>query len=628
MRAARLLPLALAAAPACNRQQAFLGNFNGPEAAAIVFPGEHSPFDEPVAFIANTRQGTLVPLDLKHATPLGDQAAAPWLAPRKVATGDVRQLGPVAVFAEDARRVTTFVSDLRHGVLVEAPYIEDLNTIGEPQPPVLAASTPLFTDADASGGSATLDGLELRHGYTTTEDWTLTFDGEAWRVEGTRSGRQADDALPGEWYTSDNREVTFTINGAATAGDTLTFTTDVGIVEHDLGGAVTVLSEIPGTRLFLVGTVDVESGAARLLTWDPATRLAVGSLSLPDGAQPWRITWDDAGTAYLADAALPLVWVLTVDRTDPASLAATTLDMPAPLGALAWVGDPGEPLFGDVPYNHLFVAPIGANRLDVLDLDTLTFLDANPSDGRPGGIDLRSPIVGLSASERPVRLEQESIDGARVDSKVVMVTTFDGFVRIAEGGTGCLATDEVGPRVVAAQNGDDVGFTDVGSPSNPTLYVDPDTSRPVSFPACGGIVRNGEQWTLTFDGATNTWEVEGTLSGLQANRARADRRYLSDNGALSFLILEGAAGSTDGDSFTFTVEDGVLRMGDALRAGAADSTPFELPAPPIVFTMEAGPTGGGWDVDRRQTHAIVPVTNSDIVVRIRVQGWSLEVVYE
>ena len=54
----------------------------------------------------------------------------------------------------------------------------------------------------------------------------------------------------------------------------------------------------------------------------------------------------------------------------------------------------------------------------------------------------------------------------------------------------------------------------------------------------------------------------------------------------------------------------------------------ELPAAPVLFEYTAGPTGGGWDPVDRRTFALLPVTNSDFTVRVRLEAWSVEAIWE
>jgi len=145
---------------------------------------------------------------------------------------------------------------------------------------------------------------------------------------------------------------------------------------------------------------------------------------------------------------------------------------------------------------------------------------------------------------------------------------------------------------------------------------------------CGGVAL-GESWTVTYQGATLDWSVEGTLSGLQAARARSDERYLSDDGAISFVIASGARPATDGDSFTFTIDRGlsVVRCSDVDGDSACgtNDTAWDFPGRPATFETLNGPVGGGWDaVDRRQ-YGLLPVTLSDLVARVRLEAGDADV---
>ena len=86
-------------------------SFDGPGGSTWLEAGE-GPFDEAIGFVANTRSGTIVPIDLKHATLLGDQLASPFLQPRWVATGDDRMLGDLLAWAPDDSSITLFPQTL------------------------------------------------------------------------------------------------------------------------------------------------------------------------------------------------------------------------------------------------------------------------------------------------------------------------------------------------------------------------------------------------------------------------------------------------------------------------------------------------------------------------------------
>lgn len=624
----RLAVLGLLGLASCSQFEFASNWFDGPTAATVLDPEDESPFNEPIAFVANSRSGTIVPLDMKNGTLLSDQAAASFLPPRIVATGDTRLLADVAAWGRgDA--VTVLAVDTAHGVLVEADYIVGQTETREPIPPTLSATEPAFLSADPdAGGSAALEGLTLRHGYSTTEDWRLEFNGAVWTAFGSRSGRQARTFSTGEPWRSDRREIELEITGTPAAGDRFEFSVETGLREHDLGARPLGLLRIPETDTLVVGLWDEALDRGELVVWDLLSATESARIPLDEGGQPWRFAWDDEpGVLYVADARLPQVYAVALDLEDPIASPVSSIATVAPIQDLAVSAYTGEPLFGDVPHHHLFVAPVGLSRVDVYDLETGDWLDTNPLDGRLGGVDLGSPVVGLSASTAPVRLQSEGNNGAREDAAVVVVTTFDGSVRMLEADTGCLAIDVLGPRVSTGGSTEGVDVIDNAPASDPVLYIDPATSSAISPQACGGILKT-EAWTLTYDENAGNWLAEGTRSGEQAGRVTENQRYVTDDGSMSLLVLSGNNPSSDGDRFEFNSSDGVLRLTEISRQGTANVSPVELPAAPVVFTMESGPSGGNWDLDRTQTHALIPVTGSDFVVRMRPQAWKVEVLYE
>ena len=612
----------------CSDPQLPSSWFDGPAESAVLQPWQASPFNEPVGFVANSRNGTIVPIDLKHASLLADQLAAPYLPPRLVATGDQRQLGPLIAWGQ-GDGASVFAIDYAFGVVLEAPYIESISAAGEPQPPTLAASEPLFVDADDSGSDATIEGLLLRHGTTTTEDWTFEFANSAWWAFGSRSGKQARTFRTGETFTADSREVELRITGDATTGDRIELRTDTGLREHVFDGMPLSLFRVPNQDLMVIGIWNEAADRGELVLWDMVARTTLSVLELADGGQPWRFAFDpSADTLWVGDAALPQIYGVEIDLDDFGGSAITTLDAAAPVASLTWVGGAGDPEFGDVPFANLYAAPAGLNRVDVYDLLEERWVDVNPLDAVVGGLDLNSPVVGLSATEEPVLLQSVSNTGARDDDQVVVVTTFDGSIRMFEGRTGCLAIDGLGPRAGTSSSTDSgVQFSDSPPTSDPIFYTDAATLSPISPLDCGGVVQS-EAWTVTYDEVVGSWEVEGTRSGLQQQRAVENQRFVTDDGAFSFLMLSGAQPSSDGDRFEFSTTDGVLRISEVLRSGSQAPTPLELPAAPVVFSMEQGPTGGSWDPDRTEMHALVPVTAADVVLRVRLQSWSVEVLYD
>ena len=617
--------LALGLLLGCNTKKPGIGAFDGPSASAVLDPSDGGPFEEPVGFVANTRRGTVVPIDLKNASLLGDQYGGPTLRPRWVAAGDQRQLGQIAVWAPTDESVTVYAADLAWDQLLEIPYIVSMEG-GEPQVVEPTAEGPTFVDADASGDGATIDDLALSPGYTTTEDWTIEYDGSRWWVEGSRSGRQSENVVAGEAWRSDNHELEFTLNGTATEGDRFDLHTDNGLVEHDLGGPILGMTRVPGESVLLCAVWDPFAEQGRIVAWDAATASVVGEIALPEGAQPYRFAFGaDPTQVFVGDARAPAVYEIGLDLADPAASTLSTLQTAGPVQSLTYLEDDGGVFEDDDVYRHLVVGLAYENRVDVWDLDAQDWLDVNPLDEVVGGLDLESPVVGLASGPDRIKLQALSPSGVRLESKVVAATLFDGSIIMFEGGTGCLVIDEEGARVSTSTSGTTSDpWTDWGEGSNPLMLQDTYTGRSITTPSCGGIAHS-ETWSLTYDGVVGNWRVEGSRSGEQVGRAWEDERYISDDGSISFLILAGSLPTTDGDSYQFSVQDGVLRI-DNIPSGK-DTQPLELPGPPVTFQYLAGPTGGGWDQVDRRTFVLVPITNSDVTLRVRLQAWQVEVIW-
>lgn len=608
------LILALALLFACDEEYGDLPWFDGPAGAAVLDPADGGPFDEPVGFVANSRGGTIVPIDVKHVTLLADQPGSPFLAPRQIATGDERRLDQIAVFATEAEDVTLYAADLAFGVLVEAPYLRG----AEPFPErVEATSTDAsFLDLDGSGDSPTLTDIELRNGYTTTEDWTVEYDGARWWAKGSRSGQQSAEPVAGEAYCSDRRELCFTLSGTATEGDRFELSTDAGIVEHDLGGLILGLARVPGQDLLVAAVWDDESAAGSIVFFDLAAGQESGRIALGEGAQPARFSFGE-GVIYVTDAQLPQLYALTLDAADPSASALQTLDLPTPASAVAWVQTSSGP--------RLAVGLTELYRVDLYDLTTASWVDANVFDDEVAGISMHSSIVGLAATPEPIRLQQETAWGADIEAPTVAITTSEGTLTMMDAESGCLATVEEGPTLASSSSGETVSFADVGQSSSPAFLVDDSTGWGVVVNPCGGVARD-ESWVIRYDQAVGAWEVEGTRSDIQEAMAWEETRYVSDRAEVSFTILNGQLPPTSGDSFAFTVDDGVLTI-DELISSDGSSTPLAAPAAPVIFQTENGPTGGGWDPLDRQTYVLLPVTNLNLVMRTRLSSWDVEVVW-
>lgn len=606
---------------ACAEDDVAPLHFDGPVAAAVL-ETEDGPFEEVAGFVASSRNGTIYPLDLKEGRLLTDDSMASWLRASAIATGRDRLLSDLSVFG-GGDTVDLWTIDQGRRQLLRAPYVTDFAG-GEPVEVVPEAGEATFVDADGSGDAVTFGEITTRAGYTTTEEWSFEYDGARWWAKGSRSGVQVRQPFPGATYVSDAGEIELTFEGAATAGDYATFHTETGIVEWQLDGGLTGLL-IAGERVY----VSVATDPGQVLVYDAVESTYVGAVTFPAGAQPGRLAAAPDGRIFVADGAQAVAWVFRFDQDSHTStVPIEPIAVAAPLVDLAWQG--GNDATG-VPFEHLFVAPVAALRVDVYDLVAGAWIDPNPTTPEVEGVLLGSPVVGLAASVGAVELQREDAWGARPRVPTVSVSTADGYVWQLEGPTGCGVTDERGPYTPNAYydaNADLVTLQDQGALSDPFLWTDEATGSQVVPSSCGGVART-ETWTVTYDSATLSWEVEGSLSGVQVNRAFEDLRYVSDDGAISFLIAAGSLPATDGDRFEFPMNAGLLVFGgsDTDEDGTVNVA-WEFPGRPAGFQYTAGPTGGGWDpVDRRE-FMLLPVVDGDIVARLHLDSGETETYWE
>jgi hypothetical protein len=605
----------------CQQSISIEGAFNGPAGLATLLPEEGGPFDDPIALVSNSRDGEIVALDIKHGWLLSTTPAAPFLVSLPLPTGRSRLLGDLVAWAPDTETVTVFVADHSTRRLIEAPWVTGVSESGVPTIAAAAlVAEPVFTDNDQSGDDVRVTSLVLRQGAAATETWTLTHNGATWDVIGSRSGRLQRAAQSGQPYLADGGAFELMLTGGATRGDTVTFSVDTGLVEHDLGGYVEDLHLARPEGLLIASVVDPDLAEGHLSFFDPAAGAVVGALSLGPGAQPGRLASDPTGELlYVADARSPVVYEVLLDLDDPTSSAVRVLSVAAPALDVAWQGDG--------TYEHLFVALAGVNRVDVYDLAGDAWLDVNPYTPEIDGIALDAPPMGLAASTVAVPLQERSAWGARKTERVVAISSYEGELLFAEGSTGCLAITRDGPD---AQLDESNPFTDKSPISSEDLVVSESSFRSVIVNRCGGLAR-AEAWTATFDQSSANWEVEGTRSGIQTARARSDERYVSDAGEISFRILSGDLPYSEGDRFLFYVDDGLMvASGDRDGDGQLDQGEerFEAPGRPLIVSYLAGPEGGGWDEVNRKTMALWPLLNSDTVARVNVSTGGIEVLWD
>ena len=604
-------------------------HFDGPSGAAWLPESADLPFDRPVGFVSNSRSGDIIPLDLKEGRLLTDDSMASFLRASAISTGQSRQLRDVAAFAL-AGRVELWALDVASETLLQVPYITGVGEDGAPIEVAPTAGEPSYFDADDSGDVATMGSVVLRAGFTTTELWSIEYGSGRWWAKGSRSGTQEREPLAGETYVSDRGQIEFELTGTGTERDRFELENDTGVKEWSVSGRPTSLLG-DGVQLF----VAVEGEVPSVLVLDPFTGETLGTIALPAGASPWRMAISDVGELFVADAKNPAVYRV-VFAGDAATATVSTLVTAAPVIDVAWQTG----LLGDgTAFERLFVAPVALTRVDVYDLLAGTWFDPNPADPEVQGIDLGAPVSGLSASVGSVRLQQLTAWGAYPFAPAVVVATQDGFVFMLDATTGCGVVTERGPHgpneLLDSSSGAIYSYLqDQGPVSDASLAVDSyGTGEQITMSQCGGVAR-GESWEVVYDSSVVSWTVTGSLSGKQESAAFDDTRYVSDRGAISFLIQSGSAPATDGDRFEFLVDRGLLSWAGtdkdesgSIEAGSADKF-WEAPGRPLAFSFESGPTGGGWDNLDRKEMAILPVENTDIAARVFLDAGKAEVDWE
>jgi hypothetical protein len=599
----RVVLLALVAS-ACVEESTIPSRFDGPFRADVLEVGE-GPFSHPVALVANSRSGLILPVDLARGWLLSDAVATPFVAADAIAAGANRALGDVVVHSPDGDAVDVFIVDMGSEELLQIPWISGIEDGQFIRPEPILKGSVLFQDLDNSGGVVRLLNLKMERGATTTEDWVLRFDGEVWAAEGSAAGRQSNVALMGLPFRTDHDEVRFTLVGEATAGDEIRFSTDTGVQFHDLGGAVQEFKKILGTGgLALLSLRDSFDQSGRLVFFDLNSGEAVGDLPLPVGSMPYRLDSDPEGArAFVVDIATNALHVIEINRADPLLSDVSTLDLGFPVADVAYAGG--------ADFEHLFLARSDRNEVVVWDLLSGSQRDVNLSTPEVDGIHLSAPVVGLVTSAAEVALPETTGFGARYRDQTIAIATFAGELWLAEASTGCFVQDEVGPYAYTENGG---YFFDEGQASNPDLEDANGIGEQVEVSACGGVVRD-EDWTVTFDALDGEWRVEGSLAGVQLRQAVEEQRYVSDNGTVSFLISSGTFMSTQGDQFKFTTRSGVVvARGDTDSDGQLEIE-LEAPGRPVAFSWrEAAKPEEGWIQADPQVGLLWPIGNSDVAL--------------
>lgn len=606
----------LAALTACASTQEWEGTFNIPEAVDVL-PSEGNPFDEPVGYAASLHGGRIAVMSLREGRYLADQATSSILRAAPLATGAGRVLGSIAVYAPGDDTVTLYAADRSWRTLVRIPHVTGLDDKGGAVRLPTTLSDVAFVDADGSGDSPQLEDLRPLHGFATTEDWTVTFDGELWWPEGTRSGRLDTGAEPDEEYSNDRGGLAFTARGDATEGDQFTFSTDNGTVEVDVGGTPLHLATSPDqSRIALIRSTDDD--AAELAWLNPASGAVLKPVTLPSDATPVRMTWSLDGRLFLADGARSSLWIVTPgDDTDTIE----EITLPWPIADAA-------PLITESG-TSVALNPLSSDEVWVYDLEAGALRDLNSFQEGVNGLALGSLIRGVGSIDDAFQWPE--LDDGRVPKRgqAWAISLQRGEMVYLGEPTGCLIDDSLGPRTSLLSTsiyypdyeidpGDEDGF--------PTLLGNSSNSRSVVVNSCAGIAHS-EIWQLEYDTLISAWVVTGSVSGEQRNLAYEDTRYVSDTGAVSFTILSGYYPPEDGWTMSFEVVDGALSTGGDNDGDGIRDISFQLPGDPISYREVKALSDNPWQQVRDQPYVLVPAAGSDLVAKVDPVTGTVEVAW-
>ncbi len=613
--------VAAAALASCRNQEPFEGRFDMPTALAVLQTEPATPFEEPIGYAASGHTGLISLLALKQGRFLADDDQASFLRAAPIATGRLRLIDGLAVWSPAPDNIWVFGIDKTFGQLFKVPHVVGVDDRGVPIEGATTFTEPEFVDADGSGDSPTLTDLQVKPGFTAAEEWVAEYDGEVWRVIGSRSGEQPLPAYTGAPYVGQDRAVQFTINGAATAGDQFVFSTDNGLVEFDTAGLPLHLSMSPDQSRLAVVVRDEVLGSTVLRWFEPVTGAYLGDSALPADSVPGRMAWaEDGVTLFVADEARPAAWEIRTDAGD----AVIEHPLPWPVFDVAALFDTAT------GQRRLFVAPVSGREVWIVDADTDTLIDVNPTAPDVQGMGFTSPVRGLEAIPIEYDYLQVDNDGVRLRGRSIAVSLYAGEVVFIDEQTGCLVQDGIGPRT-DVQSGygstydHDTSFESVAD----AAYLEQNATNlhHVQVNACSGLAPS-EVWTLRYSRALQAWEVEGVYSGVQEGLAYEDQRYTSDNGEISFTVRAGVTPSEDGWQISFSVLDGAL-SGDGNNDATDDrEIRFDMPGDPVFFQYRVGPTGGGWDPVDLRAFVMVASQDNDVVARIEPPTGDIEVQWE
>lgn len=395
------------------------------------------------------------------------------------------------------------------------------------------ATAPVFDDQGAASDVEMT--VSVVPGRTPTSTWTVTYRETLKRWE-VRSAAGVDEELAqtDDGYRADEKAIRFEIrqgdgDAPPTEGDTFTFDTDNGL---DVVAVTTTGKGVSIAGVSADKAVLATSSPASLVAFDLTSGLADAVFALPAGAIPGGMEVSADGAAlWIADLGNPLVHRLNTAGA-PATWTLESFPVSIPMRDLAVTGD-GLRLF-----------TLAADAEDVF---VFALPDVRPVDlvgATPGAdpLSLRTAIRSISGAR-----QAHVMKGSGVPAYPILLTSHAGNVFFVNGSTGCVDYNDLrGPRLTG------IRYRDAALTSNPSFDLDV-----FDVTSCGGFVTN-ENWTLTYNGLLDAWEVSGSVTGKQQGLMFENKVYTTDRGELTMRIVGDVELPTDdGDQFLFSVTDGV-----------------------------------------------------------------------
>lgn len=443
-------------------------------------------------------------------------------------------------------------------------------------------SEPFFEDKGNASNPA-LSEIKLKEGVTKTENWLIIYssDKKAYTVEGSLSGLQTASAVEGQTYTTDDGGLSFKIYSGSrqtTHKDNFTFGTT----------CVKPLSLSGKPKSFLLDSGKIFIGiydSAKISVYNEGDFSFVQDINLNAGFTPLWLT--NAGNK---------IWVAddsgnSIAEIDPQTYAVVYHDAGQPVSFISAIE-------GDT--NSLYLLPASSNMLLMFSISenevkknlTLTDLPRSftqVSDGENGekralvtNITSKVDLVDLTdwkLIDQTDRSDNESFassavfndTGARSEPKAVNIETLDGIVssqRWLFTYNGVVASTYSESGTVSGNNLSDAqaSFTDLVKAGD-VLVINPISGTKEEIPITSIVDDNNLTLAKIPDNTgaivyqirtTSSYFVMGSVSGPQKSRLVEGTTYSSDDSSISLNIIPSLNyPTTQGDTFTFTTDDGI-----------------------------------------------------------------------